>query len=42
MEQAKDTVKEIFTAASTAEDLATTSTTDELDGTAIEDPNLAR
>ena len=41
MEQAKDTVKEIFTAALIAEDLATTFYYNGLIGTVIQDPNLA-
>jgi hypothetical protein len=40
-EQAKDTVKEIFTAALIAEDLATTFYYNGLIGTVIQDPNLA-
>jgi hypothetical protein len=40
-EQAKDTVKEIFTAALIAEDLATTFYYNSLIGPVIEDPNLA-
>src|SRR5208282_4497246 len=40
-EQAKDTVKEIFTAALIAEDLATTFYYNGLVGTVIQDPNLA-
>jgi len=41
MEQSKDTVKEIFTAALIAEDLATTFYYNGLIGTVIQDPNLA-
>jgi len=40
-EQAKDTVKEIFTAALIAEDLATTFYYNALIGPVIQDPNLA-
>lgn len=41
IEQSKDTVKEIFTAALIAEDLATTFYYNGLIGTVIQDPNLA-
>jgi Ferritin-like domain len=41
LEQAKDTVKEIFTAALIAEDLASTFYYNGLIGTVIQDPNLA-
>ena len=41
MEQAKDTVKQIFTAALIAEDLATTFYYNALIGNVIQDPNLA-
>lgn len=41
LEQSKDTVKEIFTAALIAEDLATTFYYNALVGAVIEDPNLA-
>jgi hypothetical protein len=41
LEQSKDTVKEIFTAALIAEDLATTFYYNGLTGSVIEDPNLA-